>query len=1365
MIGCHIFNMMSTHNPMAPTASPALTPAQSRAGRALLAWSQKELADTAGIATSTVADFERGHRTPIPQNAEAIRSALENAGISFRAGGAVIGPPLPALAATSKSGAPIRWVDATDIAQWAERRDGQGSLPTLLAKLVRATGPSSLRFPSDEGVQYAGWDGTTNAPTESEYVPAGTAGWEIGTQREDIAGKATDDYNKRTEDPLGLNPAESTFIFVTPRHWPKKDEWAREKRAQGIWRDVRAYDGADLVHWIELYPAVGQWLATSFGKRPAGARQLEEIWLEWSLATQWQLTTDLILSDRDEDAVALLRWLRSAPSSLALQAETPEEVAGFVYATISQLPPDAAEHYLARCLVAGTPDVARMLADSVTPLIIVLLEPEPGLAQIIAQRGHHVLVAYGQNPSSRGVVRKLERPSREGIEAALTAAGLPEKQAKGFAHESSRSLAILRRLIPGMPGRLPVWVQSAPSRSLLAALLAGAWDEGSDTDKAVLSRLADMPYDAFATAIAPFAGNFDSPLRKVGTIWKVASPQDAWFLLAPQLSATDIDKFEAVAVDVLGAADPRYVMSPDERWYAPIRGIKPEYSEYLRHGLGEVLILLAMFGDRAQAVPDAAKRADLVVRKLLHGADKQRWWSLSRDFQLLAEAAPTTFLTAVEDSLDKNDPPIAALFGTDGDPLFGGEHLSSLLWALESLAWAPEYLGRITNILGRLDELDPGGRYMNRPANSLRTTYLLWSPQTNANLSQRLRALDQLRKRLPDPAWKLMLGILPGAHDSFSPAPLTRWRDLSGNNVEVVTYALIDKGARAIVERLLADVGSDAPRWITLLERWGNFGTERAAAMAQLKKTIKEITDEDSRAALRSRIRRVLHHNRSFRDSDWALPKSELAQLESVYDALAPADPTAAVAWLFEPSVSLPNPVGGWEKHDEQLRKERRKVAKVFLKERGVDALFALVAAVKEAGYLGAALVESRVAKATCGEILHRALKSDKACDHNLAHGMIVTLFPSGGETWAQELLALARREAWGDKAILTALLALPSGPWTWSQAAECGSAIEVTYWERAPVVWMKGDEAEATFAIEKLISVGRARHAVHLVGFLLHQGKHPPSELLVKLLLEALRQPMDENTHDNDKTMFQHYVTEILKRLDKAADVPTEKMLQLEWTYLPLLEHSDRPAKVIMSELASNPGLFVQLISAVYKPSDDSGVVDTPPENEEQARNIATQAYRLLRLWTVIPGTMADGKIDGAALEAWVKEARKLAKAAGRDAIAEQKIGEVLSASKIDDDGVWPAVPIRELIETIRSSEMETGFVIGRHNRRGITTRLPSDGGAQERTLVETYRGWSKATAFDWPRTSAILENLARSYEEDARREDERAERLDWRQ
>ncbi len=60
---------------------------------------------------------------------------------------------------------------------------------------------------------------------------------------------------------------------------------------------------------------------------------------------------------------------------------------------------------------------------------------------------------------------------------------------------------------------------------------------------------------------------------------------------------------------------------------------------------------------------------------MLKDAAAQRWWSLSRDFRLLAEAAPETFMEVVDESLSKNDPPIAALFGVDEDPMFGSENV------------------------------------------------------------------------------------------------------------------------------------------------------------------------------------------------------------------------------------------------------------------------------------------------------------------------------------------------------------------------------------------------------------------------------------------------------------------------------------------------------------------------------------------------------------------------------------------------------------------------------------------------------------------------------------------------------------------
>ncbi|MDE3825217.1 helix-turn-helix transcriptional regulator [Sinorhizobium meliloti] len=60
-----------------------MTPAQCRAARALLDWTQPHLAEAAGVSPSTLRDFESGKRIPIANNLAAIRAALETVGVTF----------------------------------------------------------------------------------------------------------------------------------------------------------------------------------------------------------------------------------------------------------------------------------------------------------------------------------------------------------------------------------------------------------------------------------------------------------------------------------------------------------------------------------------------------------------------------------------------------------------------------------------------------------------------------------------------------------------------------------------------------------------------------------------------------------------------------------------------------------------------------------------------------------------------------------------------------------------------------------------------------------------------------------------------------------------------------------------------------------------------------------------------------------------------------------------------------------------------------------------------------------------------------------------------------------------------------------
>lgn len=1352
---------------MTTSSPPAdLPPKHVRAARALLAWSQQDLAKEAGVATSTIADFERGKRKPVANNAQAIRDALEKAGIRFLATGAVIEPSLPLIAASKRPGLPTRWVSAEDLADWANRLDGAASLPTLLAHLIRAThGPAvKRRFPADEGTRNSGWDGYTCAKQASTYVPKDKAGWEMSSRRSEIAQKATEDYQKRTAKPAPLEPKTSTFIFVTLRHWPKKDKWAKDRRSEGVWHDVLAYDGDDLVHWIEETPAVGLWLARRLGKRPDGIRELDEVWEEWSLATQWPLTEDLVLSDRDEDAIEVLRWLRDQPSVLSIQTTTTEEVVAFFHATIGMLPDEMAAHYRARCLVATDAEAARALLNAPAPLILVLTEPEPGLARSLTERGHFVLQAYDDRPVAHGEVRALERPSREGIAGALTDAGIPEPRAEALARDSARNLAILRRLIPSSPGRLPAWAQEPPPRSLIAALLAGGWDEEFESDKTKVAELSGKPYDQVTATLVPYVGKCDSPLRKIGSTWRMASPHDAWMLLAPHLTATDLERFQAVAHEILGSIDPRYDMDPSDRWMASVHGVHPEYSELLRHGVGEVLILLALWGDRVQMVPDARRCADGIVSKLLQNADQRRWWSLSRDFRLLAEASPGAFLDAIEDSLDQNDPPIRALFNAEEGSAFGREYLSDLLWALEALAWSPDLLPRVTLVLARLDAIDRlQARYTNRPSNSLRQIHLLWLPQTYAPLDQRLRALDLIRKRESDAAWKLMLGLLPRGHEWSTRSPLPRWRDFTVGKPEVVTWPLIRRGAAAISESLLSDVGLNAFRWQELLDRLTDFAPEGKAekALTVLEDAEPQIKDKEDRSALWAHLRGLLHRHRQIPDAEWTIPAGLLDRLEGIYGRFEPTDPLEQVAWLFEQGVKLPNPSHeGWQAQERQIEDARRQATQELFAEHGTGGILKLAQLVPTAGYIGKALFEAGLQDADLDALLETSLRSGDDRQHDFAHGLIISVFRERGEPWAGALIAKARAERWGDTALLIILRALPWERWTWDQAAQPGEEVETAYWRGVPVLWMGEDSEGLAFAVRKLISVDRARDALQLAGRT--QENRLPSELLVGVLQEAARQSFKNDSGANETTMFQHFVAKILTELDKRPDVDDDTVVRLEWTYLTLLEYSSRPAKALLKALSEQPSFFVKVLSAVFKPSEESGVVDPEPRDPDRA-GTAEQAYRLLELWDRLPGSREDGTIDGQVLETWIKEARLLAKRVGREDVADRRIGTMLSASPIGADDAWPAEAVRDVIDLFRSKPMIEGFQDGKFNRHGVTSRMPRDGGNLERNEAIKYRSWAAAIGYEHPHTAKALDALADGYEHEARRHDEDAERLDW--
>src|SRR5690348_12214477 len=148
---------------------------------------------------------------------------------------------------------PQTYIDATDLNLWANRTDASLLLPKLMRRLALGTvkNINFIGFRAGEGVFMGGWDGRLDVVSGNAFVPGGISVWEMGTDR-GIKTKADQDYEKRKLDPLGYLPAETTYVFVTPRRWRDKDRWMIECKAEGVWKDVRAYDADDIEAWLEV---------------------------------------------------------------------------------------------------------------------------------------------------------------------------------------------------------------------------------------------------------------------------------------------------------------------------------------------------------------------------------------------------------------------------------------------------------------------------------------------------------------------------------------------------------------------------------------------------------------------------------------------------------------------------------------------------------------------------------------------------------------------------------------------------------------------------------------------------------------------------------------------------------------------------------------------------------------------------------------------------------------------------------------------------------------------------------------------------------------------------------------------------------
>lgn len=979
------------------------------------------------------------------------------------------------------------------------------------------------------------------------------------------------------------------------------------------------------------------------------------------------------------------------------------------------------------------------------------LAEREGLRRAADQAGHAMVVpTSGGAGSGQQVFQLLLPPARE-VDLVLNQAGWERSVVQRLLGDGFSSLSVLKRRLAGEPDS-PTYANWPLRRELARACLLGGWHDGREADLTSVAQVLDQPFGHWRDAVISTITQPGSPLRLHDRTWRFVAHGEAWEALGSTLVDDDLRRFEAVALRVLSEQDPEFELPKEGRWMASIRGTKRTHSAVLRRGLAETLVLL---GARARVLSVASlglaeSLAARVVHTLLHGADVPRWFALHDLLPMLAEAAPEALLASVEKALaDPSASPFVQLFAQEGGPMGGRTYTSGLLWALETLAWHPHYHVRSILVLAALASIDPGGQWMNRPANSMATILHPWLPQTTAPLGARVAAIRQVETRFGGVGWKLLVSLLTGERQPSLGSHRPMWRtglmEGWGEGVDDGAYfKQVEVYAGLALDRALGDSG----RVAELIPLCAKLPPAiRANLFDSIVPALHDKPPDELRLVWEALMALSARH-RSAPDAPWVLPPKEVEAIERAAAIVAPRDPAIEHVRLFD--FRLPGRSGldirEWQQREDE---QRRHAVQDVLAKKGMAGIRSMLRAVKSWRLLGQALGEIQDDTGIVDrEILPQGLASMDAKEGEFARAFLVARWKSLGWSWVDGL----GTSAWTaqERALLFANLPVTREGWE-RAAAQLGREFAL-YWQAIPhLPWMQ--EGTWLDAAEQLLEHGRPVTAMHICAIALDEDLGRKVDLSLRALRTSLENPEPEEKIDPSN------VQSLVQWLQEQEGVDPRALSMIEWGYLGMIDHAHGVGpKTLDARLATDPALFCEAVRLAYRSDLEAEEAPTVPLEPRQ-QHMADAAYRLLDGMGAVPGRGAEGSFDGVAFRSWLDNVQRLASETGHLAPAMSQVGRLIGRVAAESDWLQKMPELAAALDSDRSDRMRTAFSIQVRNNRGV---FSPTGGREEDALAGRYDDEAiRADGQGWFRIAAVLREIAEEYRRDAeqQRRDDRAQ------
>ena len=1228
---------------------------------------------------------------------------------------------------------PLLEIRSIDIDSFANTKKVRDQLPAFLRILIKNSVRklTKVDFHANEESERPGLDGVViNESEQHIYVPLGYSVWEIGTTSGKIKEKATLDFNKRSNVSEKDTLKDKIFIFVTPRAWIDKEKWIEECKRKKIWKDVRVYDRNDLEQWLEQTAVAQYWLAKLMNKSLKGTELLEASWENWINKTKPRLPIELFKPAYKQHHKQIEDFFLGERKSLMIGADSEGESLAFLYAFKKNTSDEKLEDILSRIIVLDDSVNIEDIRHQANQFIAVCAKRNRYLFAKLAFQKVIYLCPAGDSDAEV----ELEHLSQKDFYEILRMAQF--KDICSLEDRSGRSLTALRRLLSEDPAiSLPCWVEDEQIRKqYLPMLLSGGFETLNSNDMLILSKLTGgLPLRTLKEQIQDILLLDDSPIWLVrrkdyvnsvergNEIVGIKSLFDSWNALRNRITEEHLDLYYDIALEVIQDVNPRLKLEIEDRLFCCDKQRK--YSDQLREGILKNLVFLSssdgnnLFRDR---VGSCLRRSERLVQTILN--DRETVLYHLRDASeivCLAQAAPESFLAFLEKEYRRNGVD-KGIFGNILKPIkagaFFGCDRTGLLQALNYVSTQRDYWKRVLVLLFHLsdrkidDNIYPIPKslfldvifsviFYRKDIDSeeiidlIRRLYKTNSRKMRFLLKDvlRTRALDQVTISIEKE--KIIKEIMVKFVDFGPTTPADEINACLGSFADIddmtIKNCLINVGqwARVVSDQAKAEVLLEVKRYLKNNEQYA-----RRKLSTDLTKTFKQVM--------------------------------KLLRTKSV---------VWKSAWMFSYSaayLALKKRVNYIE-DEKQLTILRIKALKEILDKEGVDGLFKLINISSECFLIGRTLFSLCGLKSTqlnhyVVQIIRSKTLDEKRVIECLAgvFAEVCTYFQDQVWSFTDPVLNVL-----GEREKLVLLKAIPV-------SAEVLQRLEVlnednvsSYWADAPIVtFFRTPDSLRDYVILKLSDSKRFAECINNYFF-----QQTSSQANFKLLTDLIKSQSQIQKVDT------YALYELVKSVLTSGELDKEQLLQIELSYLALLEQIDfdnfvKNVPHLVEFLKEQPNYLLHVIS-----SQDSLL-----------RRLVIRVYKSREF-------LGGSEKEGTFLKNWIVSVRSMAKSSNINLdLVDIVLGEILAHTPKNSDGTWPSPNVCYIFDEISSIRMAVNCRLELHNMRGVFSRSVR-GGDQERELARKYERWVQVCKSYFVKNE-ILGPLVQDYLEEAKREDAEA-------